>query len=537
MLTLTGRSYYYNETTRQSTYIRPAEHSNQALSPANGNFSKAAEQITDSPIIHHSLSHDENQIQASTFSHHVLQQHSSHRGGANGNGPHGYQYRPHPKDRLKSKALIPGCPPWLLVRTKLGRRFVHNPEINQSFWEFPPDVMKAMIEFDKLERENKNQSNSNKEPFTDGAGQASVEAEVGADQVPTAAAAPALNIDNDASEYEEVEVTDDEGDDQSPKRHKLDGVGVDQPLEFDEDDIAYQLAAMGQDYGLDPGEYGVLEGQQLEEGAEGLDLSKEDSEALFKDLLNDYQINPYIPWEKIVEAGNIVDDDRYTVLPNMRSRKEVWDMWSRDAIRLLKEQREAEEKKDPRISYFAFLQSHATPKLYWPEFRRKYRKQPEMHSTKLPDKDRERWYREYINRLKLPESTLKADLVALLKSTPLNMLNRSTSIELLPATLLTDVRFISLRTTIREPLIEAYVSTLPLAPPERSIGEVDVQAESERKRRERALAERQSQVQEEKKRQKGALQHSKGILREGEEEVERAMKVGKEGLLGHITEQ
>jgi len=37
-----------------------------------------------------------------------------------------------------------------------------------------------------------------------------------------------------------------------------------------------------------------------------------------------------------------------------------------------------------------------------------------------------------------------------------------------------------------------------------------------------------------KKRQRGHLQASKGILREGEEEVQRAMRVGKEGLRGYM---
>lgn len=56
----------------------------------------------------------------------------------------------------------------------------------------------------------------------------------------------------------------------------------------------------------------------------------------------------------------------------------------------------------------------------------------------------------------------------------------------------------------------------------------------ERERREKALSERQRQVQEEKNRQRGHLQASKGILKEGEEEVQRAMRVGKEGLRGYM---
>ena len=42
-----------------------------------------------------------------------------------------------------------------------------------------------------------------------------------------------------------------------------------------------------------------------------------------------------------------------------------------NANRRIKEKREAEAKKDPKIPYFTFLEKRATPKLYWPEFRRK----------------------------------------------------------------------------------------------------------------------------------------------------------------------
>lgn len=133
---------------------------------------------------------------------------------------------------------------------------------------------------------------------------------------------------------------------------------------------------------------------------------------------------------------------------------------------------------------------------------------------------------------------MKSDLIALLKSTPLHILNRSASPEALPPTLLTDLRYISLRSSIRDPLVEAFITTLAPAP-----NDVDISPEEqealfkqtvERERRERALAERQKQVLEEKKRQQGSLQVSKGMLREGEAEIERAMRVGKDGLRGYM---
>ncbi len=424
-----------------------------------------------------------------------------------------------------------------------------NPDKGESYWKFPPEVIKGVIDFDSAECEKRKKKGQGGSSDVEHSGQAAAQAEPAAAKaaIPTASpvpgpAAPEASprlVDSDGEEYEEVEVTDDEDEEHPSKRQKTEEGDAEQPVEFNEDDIAYQLAAMGEDYGLDRGEYGIVEDGELEEGAGGLNLTEDDTKALFKDMLNDFQISPYTPWEKVIEAGHIVGDDRYTVLPNMKSRKEVWDEWSRDRIQQLRAQREKEEKRDPRIPFFAFLESHATPKLYWPEFRRKYRSEPEMRAAKVTDKDREKWYREYISRLKLPESTLRADLVTLLKSTPLHAINRSTTIDTLPPNMLIDMRYISLRKSIRTPLIEAHVASLPPASTDIDISpeeeEAQVKEKQERERREKALAERQKQVEDEKRRQRGALKQSKGMLREEEDEIQKAMRVGKEGLLGYIN--
>lgn len=390
----TGHSYYYNATTQQSTYARPVSSPPQS-------------QTQPYPDLLHSTFSPQSNIpqHQPQYSQHLDQNFAFGNGHSliKGNSTihHGRQ-RPQPKDRPRTKHEIPGCKPWILVRTKLGRRFVHNPERNESFWKFPPDVMKAVVEYDRLEREMKLESKESsvlhgkeEEPPNSAADRA----DITSGPLPLAAQGQQDEPRDESDEYEEVEVTDEEDDEEGvTKRRKTGNEEAEQPIEFNEDDIAYQLAAMGRDYGLDPGEYGSIEGQELEEGAEGLPLSDEDASALFKDMLDDYRINPYNPWEKLIDKVRIVEDDRYTVLPNMKARKEVWDEWSRERIQRLKERREQEEKKDPRIPYFAFLQAKATPKLYWPEFRRKYMKEPEMRNTKVSDKEREKWYREYINR-------------------------------------------------------------------------------------------------------------------------------------------
>lgn len=107
----------------------------------------------------------------------------------------------------------------------------------------------------------------------------------------------------------------------------------------------------------------------------------------------------------------------------------------------------------------------------------------------------------------------------------------------LPPIMLADIRYVSLRPIVRDLLIETHISTLGEAPKRTDLDaegqEVIARRKQDRERRE-ALAERQKQVQREKRKAKEALEYSKGMMREGEQEVQRAMKVGKGGLLGYM---
>jgi FF domain len=416
---------------------------------------------------------------------------------------------------------------------------VYNPDKDQSYWRIPDKLKDGILALDQQRIKEKAealagvQKDSTPEQAT-GAPQNSAR--------PTPMMEAGQDIqDNgeDSSEYEEVEVTDDEEDENAPKRQRTEDPTAEDAVEFNEDDIAFQLAAMGQEYGLEPDEYGDGIMEYWEEGAEGGELTQEDSSALFKDLLNDSGVSPYSPWDKIVEEGKLVDDTRYTALTSMKARKEVWEEWSRDKIKQLREQRAKEEKKDPRIPYLAFLQKHATPKLYWPEFKRKYKKEPEMRDATLSDKDREKWYREHINRLKLPQSTLKTDLLNLLKSQPVSVLNNTTLQAHLPPAVLTDIKYISIETETRDPLIETFITTLP-PPPLVAVDDQDedaIKERTERKRRQKALEERERRVAEEKRRQKRNLELGKGRLREEEADIARAMNVTKKGLKDHLLDQ
>ncbi|KAJ9144105.1 Pre-mRNA-splicing factor dre4 [Pleurostoma richardsiae] len=538
-----GHTYYYHAATKESTYKRPDA---DAMDPSASFLQhQAVPQINLSdPRLANAFMAQYNPAPASTG-----------RGGFGGGGRGGRggghdRPRPQPVDKPRSKVSIPGCEPWLLVYTKYGRRFAYNPVKNASYWRIPEKLKPGILELDKarirekagLDKQDEAASSEiqaadDHENRVQAGGGASVG---GGDTQPDDAG-------HDSSEYEEVEVTDDEDEDgvegedgQASKRRRTAEAGEEeeQPIEFSEADIAYQLRAMGEEYGLDPGEYDDGNADEWPEGAEGIALSEEDAHALFKDLLNDFNINPYSPWEKLIEEGKVFDDSRYTVLTTMKARREVWEEWSKEKIKLLKEQRAKEEKKDPRIPYLAFLQEKANPKLYWPEFKRKYRKEGPMKDTLLSDKDREKLYREHINRLKLPQSTLKADLTALLKSISISNLNKQTLPSHLPPQILTDIRYISLDPKIRDPLIEAYVQTLPPPPEDGQADEEDdatKKAKGDRLKREKALRDRERAVEEEKRRQQRKLDLSKAMLRENEQELERALQVDKRGLQSQLA--
>lgn len=520
-----GHTYYYNSSTKQSTYTRPEKPVDQPLQiDYNATEPETAIPGQHGPVNRFSQAMDG----------------GSGQGVFTGGRSYQERSRQHHNDRPKSRKPILNCAPWVLVMTKMKRRFVYNSETNESFWKFPQDVMLAVIEMERVEREKKER------------GESIAEQEKKADprDGPTATAAPRHHVasmeDEDSDEYEEVEVTDDEdgedGADSASKRPRTEEPAVARPVEFNEDDIAFQLAQMGEDYGLDPGEFDNpdAEGDYVE-GEEGLPLTWEDSEALFRDLLDDLKIHPYTTFDKLIEDGLIINDDRYTVLPNMAKRKEVFMTWSTDRIHELqaKKAQEAEErrKRDPRVIYLNYLQDRASLKLYWPEFRRKYKKDEEMRDNSFPDKDREKLYREYTTRLKMSESDRKDDLAKLLReASKQGHIHRETTIESLPNEVLRDVKFHALPTRLRADLLDTLTPTLP--PPS---GDNAVQAElakqrEERRRREEALADRQRRVEEEKRRTDGAVRHGRDMLRDEAEQLERAKRIGRDGLIGYLEE-
>ncbi|RSL91228.1 hypothetical protein CEP52_014323 [Fusarium oligoseptatum] len=519
----TGHTYYYNAETKESTYKRPGTElppPQPAQAPASAYPAYGSMPSLADPNVANAYIAQINQSQHGGPQSHQRGGHGAGRGGFEG------RPRPQPVDKPRRKEAIPGCEPWILVYTKYSRRFVYNPQS----WSLTRNGFARKQKDYLWKRQSPRRMKKKDEPTAE-----------------STTEAPSQENDDD-SEYEEVEVTDDEGEgegdeDRPSKRQRTEEDAAededeDMPMEFTEADFAAQLQAMGEDYGLEPGDYDDGNAEEWPEGTEGVPFTQEDAKALFKDLLNDFNINPYSPWDKLVEEGKIIDDLRYTALSTTKDRRECWDEWTRERIAELKEQRARQEKRDPRIALLAFLQEKATPKLYWPEFKRKYKKEEVMKTLKITDKDREKAYREHISRLKMPQSKLKSDLTALLKAQPIHLLNNKSLSTGLPDAILTDIRYISLEPQVRDPLIEAYVSNLPPPPEDPDAAKDDEEKKKQqeaKEKRQKALEDRNRAVEEQRRKRDREVAVSKARLREEERELEMAMNVGKQGLQSQLA--
>jgi hypothetical protein len=216
----TGHSYYYNPATKQSTYTRPAPPPTPAAAPPPAplnpsqsflQYQAVGSQIPSAGPASNSFAPQAHFQERGAF--------TSQRGGRGGyegsRNP-----RPQPTDKPKSRHPIPGCEPWVLVHTKLGRRFVYNTEKDQSFWRIPDKLKDGILELDQLRIKEKAEAlQKANEPAPTG------EAPGAAERPAQAARVEQQNGDEveDSSEYEEVEVTDDEDEDKENPSKRMTG--------------------------------------------------------------------------------------------------------------------------------------------------------------------------------------------------------------------------------------------------------------------------------------------------------------------------
>ncbi|KAI5849753.1 hypothetical protein BZA05DRAFT_374931 [Tricharina praecox] len=547
----TGHSYYYNASTKTSTYSRPVAPPVAPRYPAPRLSIGPPPPLQAGPYPRPYVPYAQpfpppggHQLPHRPYFQDVR---GAPRGGPRGQGfpPRGHGLPPKPKlkpqDGPKKKRAIPGAEPWVLVTTKMGRTFVHNIETRASLWTAPKEVQEKIDVMPPVDQEQERRERRErrarkaaekvekerveKERLRALMPAKVEEGEPSAKKVRTdEAAGPADEVmkeaqaeeEHDEAEAEEEKEGEEEEEEESDEEHQQ--PPPNQAQEFTEEDIAWQLEAMAEEYGL--GE------EDFEEGEE---LAPEDTIALFRQLLDDQGISPYSTWDDALPK--LVDDNRYTVLSTTKARKEVFTDWCKERAAQLREEKERAGKINPKIPFWAFLKEHTTSKLFWAEFKRKWRKEPVMKDTKLSDKEREKMYRDFVARNKTSESIREVDLKKLLKSTP--SLTRNTALHMLPDSVLADARYVTAPESSRDSIITEFLASLP----EVVLTEEERKANEERERRGKALREREWAVRQEKRRNAADEAMAKQLLRDEEAVIERAKIVGKKGLLGHLRKE
>jgi len=383
----TGHVYYYNKITKQSTYTRPQQEPTHLHCQYQQPLQQTAQQPPQQPP----------QQQPP-------QQYQPQR-----------QRQQQPTDRPKRKEIITNYSPWILVYTRLGRRFVHNTTTKESFWKFPPDVMKAVISHDhikfqeqqikdiderEIEKAQKEKDLLLRKDLEEDEDLLKNDTEVEKIWVPPSTTHNQAG--DDSSEYEEVEVTDSEFEDEDEKNEQVE---EDQHMEFNEDDIEWQLSHMEED----------------------MSETNEDAEQIFHALLSSYKINPFTPWSSIISSSPphpILFDPDFTILSSAALRQKAYDSWSRAEISSRKQTLDVVSKEDQaRIDFWTLLDEKSTQvsKLYWIEFKRKYKKEKGMvgglkgNIQKWTEREMERGYKDFIKSMKLPLEQKIDDLKKLVR--------------------------------------------------------------------------------------------------------------------------
>lgn len=288
------------------------------------------------------------------------------------------------KDRPRLKIPLTGN--WVLVFCKSGRRFVHNTSTAKSFWIAPDEeVQDAVDRLDvnrviELIARARGLKLENDVPGTAIKQETNEQVDKGETVI---IGNKQVQIVEESEEYEEDEENEEDEEQEKTVSESSDEELNQEWLQSDEED----------------------------------ELSPTEKSRVFFELFESANVDPYSTWS--IELNKVLNDDRYEIYDNFKTREEAFDEWSKLKIAQLKTKAVSigpESSKDPKDEFFTFLESTWSPKLFYIEFKRKYRKDPVFAKSKLGDRDKEKLYREFSSYMKKSEDERKRAFMDLIKT-------------------------------------------------------------------------------------------------------------------------
>ncbi|KAJ1660996.1 hypothetical protein IWQ61_000150 [Dispira simplex] len=282
------------------------------------------------------------------------------------------------KERPQSSHTVSGTP-WTIVTTNANRVYYYNNETKVSEWQVPEEIADQVRVWTTR---------------TDG---------------PTIT--PPTNGVTSATES---------------ARPTVDGLPVQDGTEMTEEDMAYQLEQMEageenpESIHSDAPASGVSPNDSISSKA-GIqqDLTPEESNQQFKQLLRDKNVSPFSTWER--EFHHIINDPRYALVKTLKQRKELFDEYCAEkaAQKRASSSLDQASDKNPRDAFRQLLTEHITSDTtLWREVQRKFRKHPAwlgLRSTK----EKEAIFRAHTTSLKESQARgRRTAFLQLLKDTP-----------------------------------------------------------------------------------------------------------------------
>ncbi|CAG8508885.1 10946_t:CDS:10 [Diversispora eburnea] len=362
------------------------------------------------------------------------------------------------KEKAKEKKPIPNTK-WSLVMTTEGNEFYFNSETKKSVWEIPEEISELVKQMKEQMKEQATKDNQ--------------------------------------------------------KSH--DKAGIKRKAEDDDEskDIAYQLQFMeDQDQELlsetgsgDSHDQLIMneEGFQQQDKGKEVNFSLEERIIMFKSLLRDVDVSPYSIWEK--ELPRIIHDSRYTLIPTLKQKKEIYDEFCKERAKELRIEKNNKIKNlSAKDEYLKLLEEETTYRSHWDSFKTNSKRDPRFKNFG-DDKEKEKLFRKYVRDLKEKEAERKRenqkkaddDFRELLSET--RGIKYDSSWRRVKRIIESDPRYAAVQSaTQREELFRKYCKKLEAEDEEEMARREQERKQRERKaREEESLRNREAQVRNERR--------------------------------------
>ncbi|CAO3670389.1 unnamed protein product [Umbelopsis vinacea] len=206
-----------------------------------------------------------------------------------------------------------------------------------------------------------------------------------------------------------------------------------EPTEFNEDDVMWQLQAMQEEEvhedteeifqaDRDHQEDNSSAGEEpVEDIQDGEQIPDEQAVEAFTELLSESDVSPFATWE--MELPKFIADPRYKSIKSLSRKKALFDNFCRVLVQQRKNKQQSESKSKrtatPEDEFQALLDREVTHHMYWSDFKYKYKRDTAFVAV-LDSKKKEKMFKEHIKaieRRKVRSAEVEDDYKDLLRET------------------------------------------------------------------------------------------------------------------------